>query len=110
MWTSRLVRIPQIETQWEKAYNAVGCMCRLGFAIELITEALYVVKPVCDDNVIAGESSLHCRVLFGSSVFLCAGCMVDLAGESQGLIVDVMHLQSANAGVRGAGYFLVEIM
>lgn len=74
----------------------------LGLAVQLVAEALDVVHPVGNDNVVARQHALDGRVLLGAGILLGPCCVVDGARHAQGLVVDEVHFQAAGARIAAA--------
>lgn len=77
-------------------------MYGLGFAVELIAEALDVIHTIGNDDVIARQHPLHGRIFLRARILLGFGSVVDITSDAEGLIVDEMHIEPIDARI-GAG-------
>jgi hypothetical protein len=70
----------------------------------LISEALDVIHAIGDDDVIARKHSLYGRIFLRTRILLGSCSVIDRARDTQRLIVDEVHFQSAGARIgSGAG-------
>jgi hypothetical protein len=74
----------------------------LCLAVQLVPKALDVVQSIGNDNVIAREHPLHSRVFFRPRILLGLGGLIDIARDTERLVVDEMHFEAAGARI-GAG-------
>jgi hypothetical protein len=77
--------------------HAAGRLQGLGFTVQLVPEALDVVHPIGDDDVIARQQPLDSRIFLGTRILLCLCGMVDVSRHAEGLIVDQVHLEATDA-------------
>lgn len=82
-------------------HNAARCLYCLCFAIQLVSEPLNIIQSIRNHDIIPGEYSLHGRVFFCPGILLSLRGVVDVAGESQSLVVDMMEPQSVDTRVSG---------
>lgn len=103
MWTSKLSvgTWRRARACWEGGGtdDAAGRRDGLGLAVQLVAEALDVVEAVGDDNVVAREHSLYGRIFLRAGILLGPGRVIDMARDTQRLIVDEVHLEPAGARI-----------
>jgi hypothetical protein len=81
--------------------HAAGRLQGLGLAVQLVAEALDVVQPVGDDNVVARQHPLDGRILLRPRILLGLGRVVHAARHAERLVVDEMDLEATDAGIAG---------
>lgn len=84
-------------------YNTVRRAQPLRLTIQLIPITLDVIQPICHDDCIPSQRSLHSTVVRPSSLFLCPGFAIGRSRDVESLVVDVDDLEARDGGDGGIG-------
>ena len=89
--------------------DAVGCLHGFGLAVKLVAEAFDVVHAVGDDDRVTVQGAFDSGLECCAGIFLGARSGVDIAVESEGVVVDVVQFYALDARLGGIRYALFKL-